>query len=365
MARKRRSQHQTSPELPWQGVPQDTDPFRSPFTDQREDAPDNWARFSSRVPQESGTNPPISHQQTGANAWQQTGSNTAATGQPAQPNWQDTGYHMEPIPVDDTQPLNAKNDKDYVMPLPRKPINPRFWLCVCAVAVAVVVIPVTIFSFVFTIRKIDVQGNVTIPDQEIIRLSGVKLGESVMKLDEKQIRDGIHQNSYLVYAGVTRVSPSEIILRVREREPVAYIFNSNFFVVDNRGNLLYTVEDINNPPPLIEVKGIEVVYGLPGYRLKVEQPQDLTVYAELMLEMKALKLLDQIREIDLTNLTNIYLVTKSGLTVHMGGSESIHDKIRAITLALNALSSREDIPFPGTLDVSNPADSPYVPDMGI
>lgn len=394
----------TQTDLPTPASPEDQ--FRSPFTDQREDAPDNWAR-------------PVSREAAG---------NTASQTQPVQRvSWQDTGYHMEATAADYTPALDEHNDPGYVTPEApdwhddpfrdsavdpglrgqrskavenlsgpffeetamhpsqatgaapgqttgvRPAQRPRFSLRALAnpgsrvlpkvalILGVLAIIGLCIYNTALQIVSISVEGNVTISDEEIIRLSGIKPGDNVLTLNDEKICAGIQTNSYLVYNGITRNSFQNIVISVREREPAAYInYCGLIYIIDNRGALLAMSDDTDHPPELLRLEGVEIRNAPMGEKIIPTSAERLNLYTTIMLELKAMQAEKQIVELYVSDMDNLYIGTKDGFSVYLGTSQDLHAKLRSMILTLEELRERRCAS--GTVDVSTPASPNYIPE---
>ncbi|MBR6666828.1 MAG: FtsQ-type POTRA domain-containing protein, partial [Clostridia bacterium] len=68
---------------------------------------------------------------------------------------------------------------------------------VLLVMAVVLVIAVILYSALFQVRTITVVGNTTIPTEEIIRLSGLEIGQSSMTIDDEAVMRKVERNRYL------------------------------------------------------------------------------------------------------------------------------------------------------------------------
>lgn len=373
---------QTGTAIPPVSAPEEQQ-FRSPFTDTREDAADNWAR---PTPQNTTGSVPVNGSQT---------------------TWQETGFHMEDVPADFAQVLDDTNEQRYVRPeatdwyedpfrdqaedknlvkhrsdavrnhqgpffgqdtqapqsKPRGKAGSRVWLYVSLIVVVLVTVGAIVYSSVFRIATISVEGNVRFSDAEIIELSGIRLGDNVLQLDEKKIGDRIETNSYLVFGGVSRLTFRDVQISVYERTPVAFIIShGSRYIIDSRGNLLEQDSSIENIPGLLRVEGISVKGATEGERISVDTAYEirLALYADLMLELKAMGAVGEITELYVNNMDSIYLVTHDGYSVHFGDSSSLHAKLRSTLLTVAELRARGS--GVGTIDVSVPESPSYIPE---
>ena len=217
-----------------------------------------------------------------------------------------------------------------------------------------VVIAVILYSALFQVRTIQVVGNSTISDQEIIRLSGIRVGQSTMTIDDHAVMRRVEGNNSL-RCTLVDVQWDTVIIHVRERVPAAYIrHNGMVQVLDNRGYVLWESRNITVPAGnLVQVAGLEVRRSEPGQQIVLTNRTQLETYTQILVELKAMKGLALIRELDMSSMDSIYLATHDGFKVRLGSEESIHEKLRAFLITREKLL--EMAAGPGTIDVTNPA----------
>ncbi len=203
------------------------------------------------------------------------------------------------------------------------------------------------------VAQVLVEGNVNISDQEIIRLSAVKTGQSTWDLNHEDIAHRIESNRYL-RCMLVDVSGETVTIHVKERIPVAVAEAAGRrLVLDNRGFVLEeTYEPASSLPHLVHVVGMDVNYASPGRVITLLDPDQLLLYQQIMIEMKVMGQPDLVQELDMTDMDSITLMTREGLRVRMGTEELVHEKLRAFLITRDKLM--EMSLGLGTIDVSQP-----------
>lgn len=101
--------------------------------------------------------------------------------------------------------------------------------------------------------RITVKGNTTISEEEILKAAGIKR-DSVINLDDINylfIRDRILKHPEVKKVVVSKESPSELIIEITEKRPVAVVVkNSELFLIDDEDEIF-------------SFKNYEKVYDLP------------------------------------------------------------------------------------------------------
>ncbi len=228
------------------------------------------------------------------------------------------------------------------------------------VAVLVLAAALTM-SMLFRLDSVTVTGNGTISAEEVIRLSGIKTGMNTLALDARTVAKGVESNRYLKFVSLKRVNRNSVTINVREREPVAAVrYNGLVLTIDKRGMVLEeSLESEVLPENLVDVVGLDLRRSERGRTVISNSPERLTFFTGMIIELKAMKLLNRVKELDLTDMDNLYLVTADGFAVYLGTSENVHRKLRALSLTLDELSRRDVAE--GTVDVSTPELPIYIP----
>jgi cell division protein FtsQ len=120
-------------------------------------------------------------------------------------------------------------------------------------AVAVLIILANNWSNKKFADRITVKGNITISEEEILKAAGIKR-DSVINLDDINylfIRDRILKHPEVKKVVVSKESPSELIIEITEKRPVAVVVkNSELFLIDDEDEIF-------------SFKNYEKVYDLP------------------------------------------------------------------------------------------------------
>lgn len=307
------------------GAPQGGQPYGQPPYQQ------SWQPQNSFNGGQSGaqarTNPP----QTGSTPVQQTGQTAANT---------------------------AQTTKDRPTPEEIRARNMRRAGGCAAVLVVLIAIVVGVVLLINggsrgKVAQVLVEGNVNISEQEIIRLSTVKIGQNIWDLNHEDIARRIESNRYL-RCMLVDVSGETVTLHVKERIPVAVAEAAGRrLVLDNRGFVLEeTYEPASSLPHLVHVVGMDVNYASPGRDIMLLNADQLTLYNRVMVDMKVMGQLSLLQELNMSDMDSITLMTREGLRVRLGTEELVHEKLRAFLITRDKLM--EMSLGLGTIDVSQP-----------
>jgi len=232
------------------------------------------------------------------------------------------------------------------------------FLMIAAIVTAVAFI---LYSALFQVRRITVIGNSSVSAQEIIRLSGLKAGQNSLTIDDEAVMRKVEGNRYL-RCTLVDVQWDSVTIHVKERVPAAYINHNGMVVLlDNRGFVLEeSLSAHAGYETLVKIIGLDVRRSALGQTISLNNAAQLETYTQVLVELKAMKGLELLSELDMTSMDSIYLATRDGFYVRLGSEDSIHEKLRAF------LITRERVVemgySSGTIDVTDPGRPTYAPD---
>ncbi|MDD4588073.1 MAG: FtsQ-type POTRA domain-containing protein [Heliobacteriaceae bacterium] len=195
-----------------------------------------------------------------------------------------------------------------------------------------------------------VKGTSLIDQDELIRLSGIRFGENIWKLNVDRVQQQLTFHPQVEAVTVKREWPSGIWLEIRERKPVAVLAQgSDFILVDQRGIFLQKVTSLHGIPlPMITGLPVPVTVG-PGQTLEID---GLPVALRLCQEMSS-SLILQIGEIHVANKERLVLYTGEGLEIRFGSPVDIVAKGEILTEILGEISRRGGAKTVQYVDVSS------------
>ena len=231
---------------------------------------------------------------------------------------------------------------------------------VIGIVTVVVLVAIALFGTVFRVHAIHVSGNTTVTDEAIIRLSGLKVGQSSMTIDDEEVMRKIESNRYL-RCTLVDVQWNAVTLHVKERVPAVYINHNGMIVtLDNRGFVLEeSLASETGYESLVKVSGMNVRRSALGQQIALQSANQLEAYTQILVELKAMKGIDLLRELDMSSMDSIYLTTRDDFFVRLGSEDDLHAKLRAF------LITREKVLqmgyAKGTIDVTDPGRPTYLP----
>lgn len=205
---------------------------------------------------------------------------------------------------------------------------------------------------VFCVREVIVEGNRFRSAQEVVIASGIQGGENVFLLDETKVRESLEKDRYLRFMGMTVNLPQTVILRVTENSPQAVLtWLGVLVVIDDQGMVLERSGQLDIGLDLPVVTGVEVSDLTLGQPLSAKNPAQLVAMRSILSALNDLDLVQSVSELNVSNLDNLYLVTREGMKVSLGNTEQIIQKVGILKAVMNELTPEEM--RQGSLDVTS------------
>jgi len=215
-----------------------------------------------------------------------------------------------------------------------------------------------------TVKSISVVGSTRYSEQEIIALSQLEVGMSTFSIDEELVKQRIERERYL-RCKLVDVAFDKVVLHVNERVPVATItHNGRTAIMDERGWVLEVSNHLaEGEQDYIRVEGMDVHRCSLGQPVTLNTPSRLTIYTQILIELRAMGGLELIKELDMTSMDSISLKTKDDFIVQMGNEYRIHEKLRAFLIVRDVVLEKRyhGGNVGGTIVVSDPTSPAYKP----
>lgn len=195
-------------------------------------------------------------------------------------------------------------------------------------------------SPIFSVKNIEIIGRSDISQQELVKLSGVALGNNIFKLNLQEGQRKIQLLPAVKDVKITRKFPSTVIIQLTERKPVALIpVKNNFIEIDE--------EAVYIRQGKIEQKSIPIITGCNvgdvklGEKIKNSKVQTaLQVMADLPAEM-----LNILSEVHIDDQGRVVIYTIHGVQGRFGYPEDISQKGRIFLQVLNQLQDQQRIEY--------------------
>jgi cell division protein FtsQ len=111
------------------------------------------------------------------------------------------------------------------------------------IIVAVIGLGVKLAARTFTVKKIIVSGNYHLEDEEVIRSSKIRLGDSLVDLSFVDVRESFRENAWIKDVSLRKQFPDTVSIKIEEASPkVLLSLNGETFLADEEGRMLEKIE---------------------------------------------------------------------------------------------------------------------------
>ena len=218
--------------------------------------------------------------------------------------------------------------------------------------------------FSFRIRDVQVTGNATMSTEAVLRQAGIRMGDSIYRLQEDEVAGRINQNRYLRFVALEKELPSTVRLTVKERTTDAVMnYCGMNYAIDRFGMVLEENGSVIDGGSVPVVSGllIEGQNGCAVGRAIIPSSRvQMDAMTEILVELKVLQATGRIRQVVLSDTTNLLLETRQGYSVRLGNHERLHEKLKAMLRVEQDLLQKAS--GSGTIDVSEPKSPTFIPE---
>ena len=206
----------------------------------------------------------------------------------------------------------------------------RMLVAIALVALILGAVSGVVFRKVMVVKNIVVEGVDDETANTARALSGIRLGQSVFDIDERQIAINLREDGYIKLCSVEVQRPDTVILNLKKRVGVAAFEHLGFtYIVDSELSVLECVGALSDA-------GVMIVTGAPIQRTPVGMPLNVDATRGDMLKtllsaVESAGISGDISEINVANEQNLYCVMRGGLVFRLGDITNIESKLAWIT----------------------------------
>ena len=77
----------------------------------------------------------------------------------------------------------------------------------------------------FEIKKIEIENNEILEDQELIKIFSFLLNKNIIFLNSYELKKNIDKNSFIENIEIKKIFPDKIVVKVFEKEPIAILID--------------------------------------------------------------------------------------------------------------------------------------------
>ena len=213
------------------------------------------------------------------------------------------------------------------------------------VAILFVIVFMLMGTSVFLrIANIEVTGVSKYIPSEIIKESGIAIGDSILKMDIQSASERISSiMPYIEQVDIQYTLPDTVHITVKESYAVASIaVNGGVAIVNAHGKILEITD--KKPKNSIEIIGFTPLEVSAGTNIRSEPNEDtkLRYLLEVLTAIDEAMIQDDISYVDVTNFSRINIGYKGMYTVLLGGSTDALDKFKRLPIAIAGVEQDAD-----------------------
>lgn len=218
------------------------------------------------------------------------------------------------------------------------------------IAIIVLVLCLTVF---FKIETVTVKGTKKYTSQQITSVLPIEKGKNLFTIDKKSSATKVEENLPYVYdVEITRKLPSTVVVNITEVSSVYYVKNSNDTYTYFDDNFKILEADVKSAPKKgIEVKKAAFESAVPGKTATLTNKDLVNDIKALMQCVSDLKL-KKITAIYSESLVTNYMIYDNRITIKLGETKDIQDKIFTALAAIEKLDDSNP-GAEGTLTATN------------
>jgi len=207
----------------------------------------------------------------------------------------------------------------------------------------------------FRVLYYEVEGASRYTEQEIIKASGIAIGDSLIFLDtDKAAQFVISELPYILEVRITSNLPDTLRFEVKEVDAFAAVaYGDGYVVLDSIGRELERTTGV--PHGLVELRGFTPLNPVKGEKIKVSSADGTKLqYAlEVMGEAEKRNMQQKISYLDVSNIANITIGYADKYRIVLGSTTNITSKMGDVLAFAAERESSDRADATGTYNMSD------------
>lgn len=209
------------------------------------------------------------------------------------------------------------------------------------------------------ISDVQISGNMVYSNEEVLSASGLRMGTPLLLTGRGAVRRILESELPAVERADVRIRlPGTVVIRIREGTAVASLQmgDGRNLLLSSKGKVVGETED---PSAYIRLTGMTPLEGDVGRLLELEKEDSvkLECLTELLTLLEEHGRIEEVRELDVANLTSIRMNYADRFQVRLGGADRLEEKLNFLEQILEELSYGET----GTIDLTRETEGHYIP----
>jgi|GEM_PF-6288361 len=182
----------------------------------------------------------------------------------------------------------------------------------------------------FELKKISIEGNVSIEKEKILALAGFKLSENFLKLNYRLAEKKLRALPKIKEVEITSEGLGEVLIKIIERESVLLVlYEKKFYELDTEGYIL-AASNKNIKIDLPILSGVKLPVTAIGENIKSEVKIKNVISWVVNIEPS---FMTNISEINL-NGNEIMLITNDGITIYPGNPSNFKNNFELLNIVV-------------------------------
>ncbi len=209
---------------------------------------------------------------------------------------------------------------------------------------------VSLFTPLFAVKSITVEGNSVLNAEDIVKVSGIKTGDNVFRINTSEAKEKIKSLGYVESALIKRKFPSKIVIEVKECSEDAYVlFAGNYIGVDSEFKVISVLKASEKNADKPVISGMALKKFDKGAPLVAAKDSKLNATKKLVALLKSEKFLSKTEKIKITDANKISMTLDTGTVVSLGNSDKLDYKLSYLKEVLENLDNQRG----GEIDMSD------------
>jgi cell division protein FtsQ len=192
-------------------------------------------------------------------------------------------------------------------------------------------------SSYFSVGTVVVEGNKYIAADDVYRIAGVPEKINIFRLNTTEIKDRLTHDLRVAEVEVTREFPTTIVVKLTERQPIAYAANSYGFVqLDRQGVVIAAEKNIKQI-------NVPIITGIRLGNVYIGDRVDMALLEPVLTYLASLNegTLNKLSEVNISSPDRIVAITTDSIRIRLGSSDRMGDKAKLTQDILQEVSTKK------------------------
>jgi cell division protein FtsQ len=207
------------------------------------------------------------------------------------------------------------------------------WLAALAVLIAFFLF---INSSYFTVGTVFVEGNKYVTVEEVLKIAGVPDRVNIFRLRAPEIKDRLMNDLRVAEVEVERSFPASITIRIKERQPLAFVTSQYGFVeIDRQGIVMAAFKNLK------QVK-VPVITGVRLGNVYVGDQVNNPGLSNVLAYLAALdeEALNQLSEVNIKSPDELMAYTVNSVQIRVGDNQRLAEKAKLTGEILQEIAAK-------------------------